>query len=200
MKITNRMKRLPVISTARLVLRDIELSDITEDYLAWLNDPETTKYLEIRFTPQTMEDVREYVTSKLRDTVNTKHFGVYDSGGNRLVGTVTLPVINMHHRYADISFVIGHPEATGRGYATEAVHAVVYYAFRVCGLSKLWAGYYDGHAASARVLEKNGFTIEGRMKKKLINHDGERVDHILVGLLAADFKPDKGLLGEVNDE
>ncbi|MFC1463145.1 GNAT family N-acetyltransferase [Verrucomicrobiota bacterium] len=200
MDIQERANRLPIINTAHLVLRDIEVADISEAYVAWLNDPVTTRFLEVRFAPQTPDTVREYVEAKLSDTHNTKHFGIYDQDGERLVGTVTLPVISWKHIYSDVSFVIGHPGAQGKGYATEAVNAVSYYAFRRCGLAKLWGGYYGGHVASARVFEKNGFRVEGQLRKKFVNADGERVDHVLVGLLAEDYVPNEALLGPLPAE
>lgn len=195
MEIIFRDSRLPIIRTRRLVLRDIEIRDITPEYMRWLNDPEVTKYLEIRFVPQTKKKVREYVQSALDDTRNKMHFGVYDKGGARLVGTVTLPHIDWNHYSADISFVIGHPDASKKGYATEAVHGVIYYVFRECNIVKLWGGYYQGHKSSANVFRNNGFRIEGHLKKKLINYKNQRVDHIIEGSLAEDFEPREKLLG-----
>ena len=46
----------------------------------------------------------------------------------------------------------------GRGYATEAVRALLGLGFTEVGLQEIWASYYDGNAASRRVLEKAGFT------------------------------------------
>jgi len=198
MEIIFRGSRLPIIKTKRLILRDIEIRDITPEYIKWLNDPEVTKFLEIRFVPQTKEKVREYIQSALEDTKNKMHFGVYDKGGERLVGTVTLPHIDWNHYFADISFVIGHPEASKKGYATEAVHGVIYYVFRECNIVKLWGGYYQGHVQSESVFRKNGFQIEGRLYKKLINYDNQRVDHIIEGLLAEDFEPSEKLLGALS--
>ena len=195
MEITLRDPKLPIIKTSRLVIRDIEIRDISDEYIAWLNNPEVTKFLEVRFVQQTRERVEAFVRSKLDNTESSKHFGVYDNEGSRLVGTVTLPTIKIHHFSADVSFVIGHPAASGKGYATEAVHGVVYYSFMHAGLKKLWGGYYDGHVGSAKVLSKNGFREEGRLIKELVNYDGKRVDHVLVGLLPEDFVPDETLLG-----
>lgn len=197
MRIVNRPKKLPVIETSRLVLRDIRVTDISDDYIAWLNNPEVNKYLEIRFSPQTFASTKSFIESKLRDTVNSAHFGIYDQNGQRLVGTVTCPTINGHHRFANLSFVIGHPDAPGKGYASEAVHAILYWLFKIRGVEKVGAGYYDGHDGSAKVLERNGFSIEGRRVAELIDFRGRRVDHVLVGLLAGDFQPDSAKLGNL---
>jgi len=195
MEIILREPALPIIRTRRLVIRDIEVKDISPEYVAWLNNPEVNKFLEVRFVEQTHRSVEDYIIAKLKDTRSSKHFGVYDKGGERLIGTVTLPSIKWKHLSSDLSFVIGHPDAQGKGYATEAVHGVAYYCFKHCGLVKLWAGYYDGHTGSAKVLAKNGFKEEGRLVKELVDYTGKRVDHVLVGLLADDFVPDEKLLG-----
>ena len=197
MEIIFRGNRLPIIKTKRLVLRDIEIRDITSEYISWLNDPKVVKYLEIRFVPQTKEKIKEYVQSALDDTRNKMHFGIYDKGGARLVGTVSMPHIDWNHYSSDISFVIGHPEASGKGYATEAVHGVIYYVFQECKIVKLWGGYYQGHLKSANVFKNNGFQTEGRIKEKLINYKNQRVDHIIQGLLAEDFKPNERLVGRL---
>jgi RimJ/RimL family protein N-acetyltransferase len=201
MEIILRDPKLPIIKTLRLLIRDIEVKDVSDDYITWLNNPEITKFLEVRFSKHTRENVEDFVRSKLKTAESSKalihaeHFGVYDNNGSRLVGTVTMPSIKSNHLSTDISFVIGHPDARGKGYGTEAVHAVVYYAFKHAGLKKLWGGYYDGHIASARVLAKNGFREEGRILKEFINVEGKRVDHVLVGLMAEDFVPNEKLLG-----
>ena len=199
MKITNRENRLPIIESKRLVMREIRLEDISDAYIAWVNNPETTRFLEIRFKKQTQEMIRDFIQSRLDNITSVKHFGIYDEGGNRLIGNISAN-INTNHKSADISYVIGHPEVSARGYATEAVHTLVYYLFKFCDVEQIWAGYYGGHDGSARVLEKNGFTVQGRVKKQLIDFLGDRVDHVYVGLLPEEFQPDENLLGKLPPE
>lgn len=196
MKITLRENYLPIINTERLILRDIAIGDISYSYIQWINDFETTKYLEVRFQKYTRDDIERFIKSRLADIVNVKHFGVYDNNGSRLIGNVTAN-IKIHHKSADISYIIGHPEANNKGYGTEAVHCVVYYLFNYCDIEQIWAGYYEGHFGSEKVLSKNGFTVQGRLKKQLIGCDNKRVDHIFVGLLKCDFKPYENLLGRL---
>ena len=170
LKIHNTKEGWPIIETRRLVIKLLQVRDITERYVEWLNNPSVNQYLEVRFHPQTLDSVSRYVQSGIEQSHTSKHFGVFDLGGKRHVGTVTLPKIDWHHLSADISFVIGVQEVMGKGFATEAVHGVCFYMFYECELEKLWAGYYKEHTTSARVLEKNGFRIEGCLEKKYINN------------------------------
>lgn len=196
MEIILRNPKLPVIKTSRLVLRDIRIEDISDAYMAWINDPETTRFLEIRFYKHSRKDVEAFIQSRLDNTEKVKHFGIYDNNGERLIGNVSAN-INVHHKSADISYVIGHPDASGMGFATEAVHAIIYFLFKHCGIEQIWAGYYAGHDGSARVLEKNGFSVQGCIKKQLTDNEGNRVDHIIVGLLPEEYIPLEKYLGKL---
>ncbi len=53
----------------------------------------------------------------------------------------------------------------GRGYATEAVNAVLGYGFAVLELERIWAPRFRWNAASARVLQKAGLAQEGRRRE-----------------------------------
>ena len=184
------MKNKPIIykfKTDRLFVKRMELNDITNDYINWLNDFDTNKYLEVRFMKQDRVSVESYVNRNLVDEACAFHFGLFEREKRRLIGTVTLNRLDYHHLTANISFVIGHRDARGRGYATEAVHAASDFMFNDRGFYKLWGGYYQDNISAEKVFKKCGFEVEGRLAKKLVNYKNERVDHIFVGLLADEF-------------
>ena len=45
----------------KIYLREVELSDVNQTYVNWLNDPKVNQYLETRYEVQTMDSVRKYV-------------------------------------------------------------------------------------------------------------------------------------------
>lgn len=70
---------------------------------------------------------------------------------------------------------------------TEAIHLIVSYAFESLIIHKLWGGYYSKNIGSGKALRKNGFKIEGCLKKEIITSDGTYDDYIIVGLLSKDY-------------
>jgi RimJ/RimL family protein N-acetyltransferase len=56
------------------------------------------------------------------------------------------------------------PRMWGQGYATEALRAIVQLAPSL-GVRRLHAICHTEHPASARVLEKCGFSLEGRLRR-----------------------------------
>jgi ribosomal-protein-alanine N-acetyltransferase len=59
------------------------------------------------------------------------------------------------------------PEAWGKGFATETLRAVADLADQL-GVRRLYALCHVEHSASARVLERGGFTCEGILRKFLV--------------------------------
>lgn len=189
--------RIPTISTSRLLIRPLAIEDITQEYLEWLNNPEVTKFLEIRRASQTFNIVKDYLISKNTDYKQGIHFGIFDNDGQRHVGTVTFNLQNEFHKTADISFVIGHPDAQDKGYATEAVHGALYFSFFEAGLRKITAGHYQDNLGSRNVLLKNGFTKEGIKRKQYVDIHGNETDSIIYGLHRDNFTPSPLLLGTI---
>jgi RimJ/RimL family protein N-acetyltransferase len=65
---------------------------------------------------------------------------------------------------ADIGYELS-PEYWNRGYATEAALAVVNFGFQTLRLHRISAWCIAANTASARVLEKVGLRLEGRLRE-----------------------------------
>lgn len=74
----------------------------------------------------------------------------------------------------------------GQGLMTEALEAVVEYAFGTLKLHRLMANYQPWNTGSGRVLEKLGFEREGLAKDYLFI-DGQWRDHIMTALINHDW-------------
>lgn len=80
----------------------------------------------------------------------------------RLIGGIGMGAIEGGHEF-------GYwltPSAWGRGYATEAGHAVVAAARHTLGLHRLKAGHFVDNPASGRVLTKLGFRPTGGVTQR----------------------------------
>ena len=82
---------------------------------------------------------------------------------------------------AEIGYWVGEP-FWGKGIATEAVKAVTQYAFEHFGLERIYANVFESNPASARVLEKAGYTQEGLLRKAVIK-DGVIMDLLIYARL-----------------
>lgn len=84
---------------------------------------------------------------------------------------------DVHRRSAEIGFWLGEAY-WGRGIITEAVRAVTDHGFQSLDLCRIQAAVFEWNPASMRVLEKAGYTCEGRLKRSVIK-DGQTIDAFL---------------------
>ena len=71
------------------------------------------------------------------------------------------------HRRAEITYVIGNRNYWGKGIASYAISEIIIKSTQDYKLNKLVAGVAEHNTASARVLKKNGFELEGIRKNHL---------------------------------
>jgi RimJ/RimL family protein N-acetyltransferase len=171
-------------SAAGISLRLVVLEDCTPRYLRWLEDPEVNRYLETRWSAQSLESIRAFVAAQLA-AVDSYLFAI--EAESEHVGNLKIGPINPHHGCADLSYFIGERASWGRGIATAAIRIASSIAFGPLGLYRLQAGVYASNLGSIRVLEKTGFRQEGVWRRQLLGLGG-REDHVWFGLLAEEHQ------------
>jgi RimJ/RimL family protein N-acetyltransferase len=67
--------------------------------------------------------------------------------------------------HAELGYWIGRPY-WGLGYATEAVRALIVYAFETDGFDYLTVGHFQDNPASERIIAKFGFTPQGFIERE----------------------------------
>ena len=89
---------------------------------------------------------------------------------------------DVHRLTAELGYWLAEPY-WGKGIMTEAVAKFTDYAFSCLELRRIYAEPFAHNAASCRVLEKAGFTLEGRLRNSVIK-DGQILDQLLFARIA----------------
>ena len=177
--------RRPFLTGEQLYLRALEVSDIGEEYVSWLNDPAVTRFLGTGRFPTTPESLRRYL-ERFQDPATDLIFAIVDRKTERHIGNVTLNHINWIVKTADTGLIIGRKEFWGKGYAFEAWTLLLEYAFERLGLRKIIAGAVDSHAGSLAVLKKLGFRVEGVLRGEFLM-DAAYHDVVRMGIFREEF-------------
>ena len=100
----------------------------------------------------------------------------------KLAGGIGL-ILNgdVYIKSAEIGYWLGE-QYWGKGIATEAVRQMTEYAFYYFDLVRLYAEVFETNKASMRVLEKNGYYLEGVRRKAVFKNDVLMDDYIWVKL------------------
>jgi RimJ/RimL family protein N-acetyltransferase len=88
----------------------------------------------------------------------------------------------------ELSYQLYDSRFAGKGYTSEAVQLLVDYLFGTKKPSRIQLVIVPGNAASRRVAEKCGFTLEGTARGAFFNH-GRNQDLLVYSLLRDDPRP-----------
>lgn len=88
---------------------------------------------------------------------------------------------DVYIKSAELGYWVGEP-FWGRGVATEAVRLMTEHAFTYFDIVRLYAEVFESNKASMRVLEKNGFYLEGVRRKAVFKNGVLMDDYIWVKL------------------
>ncbi|WP_296946412.1 GNAT family N-acetyltransferase [uncultured Massilia sp.] len=169
------------LATQRLLLRPMDERD-TEAHYAVFSDPAVTRYWSTE--PWTSIDQAVQAIARIRSAFadgSELRLGIVLRETGELIGNCAL------HHFVDASrrCEIGYALASahwGKGYAGEALEALVEYGLRALDLNRIEADIDPDNVASGRVLEKLGFRKEGYMPERWIVH-GKPADTVYYGLL-----------------
>jgi RimJ/RimL family protein N-acetyltransferase len=125
--------------------------------------------------PYTVSDAEAYIARVAADAPVTR-FAV-DVGGDA-VGSVSLKLgSDVERRSAEIGYWLGEAH-WGRGIMSAAVRAATEYALTELDLLRIFAVPFVRNPASARVLERAGYELEGTMRRSAVK-DGVVLDQLL---------------------
>ena len=148
----------------KLKIRILKSQDISENYLRWLNDPEITKFSNNQYKNHSLEKQKKYLNDCLIDS-NIDLYGIFYV--NKHVGNISINDINNIHKRSEITYVLGDRSYWSKGIMSASIKILVLKAKKDYKLNKLFASCANENFASRRVLEKNGFILEGTRKKHL---------------------------------
>jgi [ribosomal protein S5]-alanine N-acetyltransferase len=106
-------------------------------------------------------------------------------------GWITLVVSNWEHGLAEVGYALS-TRYQSRGLMTEALGLLLADLFANTTIERVEARCAVENSASRRVLEKNGFRLEGHLRG-YFKLRGRRIDNYLLALLREDFESRPGL-------
>ena len=176
------------IETERLVLRRFEPDDAEAMYKNWASDPEVTKFL--TWPPHKSVDI----TRKLID-MWVSEYSQPDSYSwvivlkeiNEPIGSIAVVKLDEATSTAQIGYCLGR-EWWHRGIMTEALGAVIDFAFDEIGANRVEAVHDPNNPNSGKVMLKCGMKYEGTLRQASVNNQGI-VDSAYYSILRSDRTP-----------
>ncbi len=142
---------------ARIYVCELELSDATEKYRRWLQDPEVTRFLAARNL--SVDEIRDFIREK-KNNPDCILWGIFDRRNDAHLGNIKVEPIERLAQKATVGLLIGEKEYWNKGYGSEAMGLIIDYCFNYLGLEELNLGVAAEHSAAIAMYEKLGFRKE----------------------------------------
>lgn len=155
-------------------LRYFEYGD-EQDIVDIINDEDVQRYLNLSILPYETEDAENFIEYAKRNYISGGEQCFAITLDDKVIGSISyLLQSGCHACSASMGYYIGK-KYWGRGIVPKAVDIIIEKIFDNPSICRIYAEIFAKNTASARVLEKCGFTYEGYLRNA-ITKNGEVFD------------------------
>jgi GNAT superfamily N-acetyltransferase len=162
-----------------VTLRELSRKDLPQ-LNKWRNNPDLVKYLGSGFNYIDEEIDHKWYDNYLANREKSIRLSIELDG--KYVGNVNLTNINLVHRNAEYSIMIGSESSRGLGVGFHASSQIIEHGFQHLGLHRIWLTVLESNLRALSLYQKLGFQIEGRMRDSLFKN-GDYQDLIVMALI-----------------
>ncbi len=177
-------------TSRRLVIRRFASGD-AEALASYRSDAEVARYQEWE-CPYPLSEAREFIASLHHLAPGTPgtwfQFAVSLASSGTLIGDVALRTSEADGCQAELGFTFAAAHQ-GQGYATEAVRAVVQYAFEKLAMHRVFSRTDARNLRAQRLLERLGFRREGELRESTW-FKGAWATDLLYAQLESEWRPE----------
>tara|TARA_Y100000389_G_C17471092_1_gene531010 strand:- start:3320 stop:3823 length:504 start_codon:yes stop_codon:yes gene_type:complete len=158
-------------------VNNTEKTIVIKKWVKWINDKIVTQFSEQRLKKHTVKSQKKFIQNKLHSNSSYIYKVIYN---NDFIGILEIGNINYYHKNCELMYMIGEKNLWSKGIGEILIKKGIKLA-KALNMKKIYAGTYGGNIASQKVLLKNKFKIEGRIKK-FFKIKKKRDDRVLLGL------------------
>ncbi len=170
MSIDAMFTQFPALTTKRLLLRQIEPGD-AEAIFATFSDEEVMEFYG-QMPHQSVDDSHELI--RQQQAWYARHegirWGITLKGEDRVIGSCGFYLFDEDSHHAETGYELNRA-FWRQGIMTEAMSAILTYAFSELGLHRIEAVVDDVNERSKELLRKLGFTLEGTLRQRFYFRD-----------------------------
>ena len=184
-------KHTTTLETDRLILRHFKPSDTEAMFRNWASDPDVVRFMAYALC-ETLADTHDRVEAWFRYFKETvpgawELFAIERKATGEVIGTIDYAELDKEARSAEVGYQLGKAW-WGKGFAAEALQAVIKHCFETVKLNRIWAEFDIRNTNSGKVMEKAGMFYEGTARRHRVRaKSGELVSHSSYAILAEDY-------------
>jgi RimJ/RimL family protein N-acetyltransferase len=182
----------PQIAAAVLAGENVRLRPFTDDDVPllreWYSDPEVLHWLHLSEDAPHLHSLESHRErwERMRDDP-TRLTWLIETSDGQPIGEVELIEINKAHGRAELGITIGEKSYWNGGCGTDAVRAVLRFAFGELGLRRVTLITDEDNARCIRCYEKCGFLREGVFRNHRLRN-GRPLNMVTMAVLKDEWK------------
>jgi len=159
------------LETPRLILKPHTTKN-AEKFTQWENDPELVwvnyddsdlhRAVTVEYTRRYLREIGR--PDPDRDSID---YAIHRKPDGAFIGFGMVGHIEMLHRRCTLGITIGEKSAWGKGYAHEALEAVIGYCFNVLKMNRIKVEIYCFNERSIKLFTGLGFSHEGTLRQSV---------------------------------
>lgn len=152
-------------NTPRLLLRKITMEDALAYYERLGSSEAVTKYMLFKPHRDISDSVASVEKNLRRYETGRNYRWVIDAQGEGLIGVIDLLGFDEGRSACSFAYMLAE-DFWGKGYGTEALEAVLEFAFRKMEMETIEADHFAENAGSGAVMRKVGMIYQGTVPGK----------------------------------
>jgi RimJ/RimL family protein N-acetyltransferase len=170
----------------RVRLRHVEQEDLPQ-FVTWLNDPEVSHGLSLRF-PMSMAEEENWFETMLKSPIEERPLVIEVKQGEewQMIGNSGFHNLDWRNSNAELGIFIGDKAFWDQGYGTEVMGLLLRHGFSTLNLHRIYLRVFEDNPRAIRSYEKAGFVHEARMRQAEF-HDGTYHDVLFMSVLRPDW-------------
>jgi len=177
------------LNTERLIIRDHKEDDLESHHKLMSNDKvmRFIQDIQTHSFEESTQNLAYCIEESIKGDRQCYFFAIVEKSTSDHVGSIGFTILDFdeQRKKAELGYFI-HEKYWGIGYTSEAVKAVIQYAFDTLDLHKLVTGCNAENLNSEKIMLKHGFQKEAHLRQHVF-HEGLWKDRVEYGMLKKDW-------------
>ena len=148
------------------IVKKIPTEIILKEWIKWLNNKKVSKYSSRGSKKHTLKSQKKFIKEKNSDKNNFLFLIKFE---NIYIGVVELYNIDKFNKNCEIRYLIGNTDYWNKGIAAKSIKLATKFGFEKIKLKTIYADTHQENIASQKVLKKNYYKLQGKIKNFFSN-------------------------------
>ena len=172
-----------IIESQRLILRPLNLSHLSNNYVSWLNDFEVSKYI-ISAGDYNYKKLEKYLEDIEKKDIY--FWAIHLKTNNKHIGNIKIDPINTKHGLGQYGIMLGDKSEWSKGFAKESSLAIIDFCFNELRLRKITLEVIVDNNVAFKLYKKIGFVVEG-LRKNQEFHNNTFCDSCIMAIFNPEY-------------